>query len=287
MRRSFWIFILAVLLLPGTVLAQDGGEDDAPLEGVVFRPLSDIVDDVDSIQPTDFRNDGTAVMPIITTIPVACNVVYGPTEEFGQLTFDMNMTSPTITDHNPVLSGLEPETLYYFRLQGTDDNGIIYLSEVMTFTTPPLDTSESPNLASPSRGATVVGYSSAFGDAAIDARWGAGNAFDDNPNTQWSSGGDGDSAWIEVELAGRARITAIEFWSRSMSDGSSITHQFTITTDSGEVLGPFELPDAEQAYEFEVEIVASTLRFDLIDTSGGNTGVVDIVVYGELLEEGE
>ncbi len=285
MRRVFWIFVLVVgLLLPAVVLAQDGG-DGAPLEGVTFRPISDIVEDVDAIQPQDFRNDGTAVLPIVTTIPVACTVVYGTTTDFGQLTFDMNMTSPTIIDHNPILTGLEPETLYYFRLQGTDDNGVIYLSEVMNFTTPPLDTSESANLASPSRGATVVGYSSAFGEAGLDERWGAGSAFDDNPNTQWSSAGDGDSAWVEVELAGPARITGVEFWSRSMSDGSSITREFTVTTEQGEVYGPFELPNAEEAYQFDVEFQATILRFELVSTTGGNTGVVDIVVYGEFLSE--
>ena len=133
-------------------------------------------------------------------------------------------------------------------------------------------------------GAEIIGYSSAFGDAAPDARWGANAAFDDNPNTEWSSAGDGSSAWIEVALAGPARIEAVAFHSRAMADGSAITFAFTVTTETGEVFGPFEVADTSQAYEFEVAFEAETLRFDLIDTSGGNTGVVDISVYGELIQ---
>jgi hypothetical protein len=57
-----------------------------------------------------------------------------------------------------------------------------------------------------------------------------------------------------------------------------------VETDEGESFGPFELDDTEQAYSFDVEIEAQTLRFNLMDTTGGNTGAVDIAVYGEFIE---
>jgi hypothetical protein len=52
-------------------------------------------------------------------------------------------------DHNPLLLGLEPETTYYFRVQGVDTSGVMYISEVMTFSTPPWETLAVENLASP------------------------------------------------------------------------------------------------------------------------------------------
>lgn len=272
-----------ILLLLGAACAAPASESANPLlADVNIRSVDEIID-VDLVV-TNFANDGSATLPIQTSIPVACTIVYGTTPEFGSLALDQDMAGGTHSDHNPLLQGLEPETEYYFRVQGVDDDGNIYLSEVMTFTTPPRDTSETENLASPERGATIVGYSSAFGNAAADARWGANSAFDDNPNTEWSSAGDGDEAWIEVELAQRARIDSVAFRTRSMSDGSATAFAFSITTDSGETFGPFDLPDANSSYDFEVAIEAKTLRFNLVTTSGGNTGAVDIAVYGEFVE---
>jgi len=188
------------------------------------------------------------------------------------------------SDHNPRLSGLEPETKYYFRVQGVDASGIVYLSEVMTFVTPARETSEVKNLASPLLGAEITGYSSAYGHAAPNDLWGAASAFDDNTSTEWASAGDGSKAWIGVHLAKPARITAVSFQTRSMSDGSATTLAFTVTTDSGEVYGPFDVPDAGQSFDFEVAFEAQNLRFGLVDTTGGNTGVVDIAVYGEFVK---
>lgn len=89
---------------------------------------------------------------------------------------------------------------------------------------------------------------------------------------------------MEVKLAQRATIDGVNFQTRSMGDGSAIALAFTITTDSGETFGPFGVPDASSSHNFEVEIEAETLRFDLVETTGGNTGVVDIVVYGEFVD---
>ncbi len=266
------------------VSAQDGADDDlnAILDEITFRSIDEILDT--DLEVTNFANDGTASLPIHTNVSVACTIVYGTTEAFGSLSLDQDMAGGTHADHNPLLSGLEPNTTYYFRVQGVDVDGVIYVSETMSFTTPELEAVEVTNLASPELGATISNYSSAFGDAGLAERWGAGSAFDDNPNTQWATSGDGDEAWIEVELAQKASIHSVEFWSRAMSDGTSITLAFAVTTEDGIVYGPFEVPDTDQAYEFDVEIEAQTLRFDLIDTTGGNTGVVNIAVYGEFLE---
>ncbi len=279
MRKFFVLpFLFAFILL-----AACSNSNSADLtEGIIFRSIDEIIEE--PLEVTNFANDGSASLPIHTTIPVACTIVYGTTPDFGSLTLDQDMAGGSHSDHNPFLVGLKEETTFYFRVQGVDDNGIIYLSEVMTFTTPSKDNSDIDNLASPLMGAEIIGYSSAFGNADPDDRWGAVSAFDDNPNTEWSSAGDGNDAWIEVKLAQSARIDAISFHSRAMSDGSAITLAFTVTTDTGESYGPFDVPDTHQPFEFEMVFEALTLRFDLFDTTGGNTGVVDIAVYGEYLE---
>lgn len=279
MRR----ILFSILLLPAFLLTACGGTGGAQLtDQVAFHSIDEIIEQ--PLEVTNFANDGSAAVPIHTTVPVACTIVYGNTPEFGSLSLDQDMAGGVHSDHNPLLSGLEPETTYYIRVQGVDELGAIYLSEVMTFTTPARENVTVENLASPSLGAEIVGYSSAFGNSSPKEPWGAASAFDDNPNTEWSSAGDGDNAWIQVKLTKPARITAVSFHSRSMSDGSATTLAFTVTTESGEVFGPFEVRDASQPYEFEVAFEAQTLRFDLLDTTGGNTGVVDIAVYGELIE---
>ena len=251
--RLFAPFFIVVLALAACSQSQSNATS-AITEGYNFRPIEDIIDA--DLAVTNFAADGSATLPIETSVSVACTIVYGTTPEFGSLTLDQDMAGGTHSEHNPLLVGLEPETEYYFRVQGIDDDGNIYLSEVMTFTTPPQDTSETENLASPEKGAEVIGFSSAFGGAGLNDRWGAGSVFDDNPNTEWSTAGDGDEAWIEVELAQRARIDSVDFHSRAMSDGSAIALAFTITTDEGETYGPFELPDANGRYSFETEIEA-------------------------------
>lgn len=277
------VFILIVLASIAACSPAPAPQSQSALpEGVVVRSIDEIV--AQPLEVTNFANDGSATLPIQTNIPVACTIVYGTTPQFGSVSLDQDMNGGTHSNHNPLLSGLEPETKYYFRVQGVDSSGVIYVSDVMTFTTPPRSTVETKNLASPALGAEIIGYSSAYGNAAPDAAWGVGNAFDDNPNTAWSSAGDGNNAWVEVKLAQHARVAAITFHSRSMSDGTAIALAFTVTTDSGEVFGPFELPDASKPYQFDVAFEAQTLKFELVNTTGGNTGAVDIAVFGEFIK---
>lgn len=277
------LFLIALLHDIPALRAQDGDPDDFALpEGVVVRPVSDIIDE--PLEVTGFAPDGTATLPLTTSVPVACSMVYGTTPDFGSLTLDQDMAGGAHSDHSPIISGLEPETTYYYRVQGVDASGVIYISETMTFTTPTFDDVEITNLASPALGAEITGYSSAFGGAALDESWGAGSAFDGSQNSVWSSDGDGDDAWIEVTLAQRAHITEIEFWTRSMTNDTAQIFSFTITTGDGTIYGPFDLTNAEQSYSFEVDFEAQTLRFDAVDTNGGNTGAVEIGVYGEFIE---
>ena len=292
--KAFGI-LLAVLVFIGlalSVAAQDVDvttdieDEEAVIDllessGIQVYPLEDITE----IPPT-LRNitPTSAQVEFISTIPVGCLLVYGDTPEFGNASQSPDMSSAAITDHYPPMIGLEPETTYYYRMQGTDVNGNFYTSPVYSFTTPAESDEETANLLSPQRGAEVIAFSSNFGDQPIDGRWGANNAFDDDPNTAWSSNGDGNDAFVTVRLGQRSQITELAFWTRTMSNNTAQIFSFMVTTEDGTEYGPFELPDPDQAYTFEVDFEAETLRFDVVDSNGGNTGAVDIAAYGEALE---
>lgn len=284
-----WMIVIifaSVLIISQAVFAQDGDDVTTLLEerSVTILPLEEVTESAPEI--LDISHNG-ARLNFIGTIPLACTVVFGQTTEFGNISIDLNMDGAAIIDHNPLMLGLESDTEYFYRVQGSAEDGTIYIGEIGTFRTLPEPEGGSDNLLSADNGAEIVGVSSNFGDQENDGTWGIFNAFDGNPNTAWSTDGDGDEAWVEIQLAERSVITKVEFWTRFMTNGTAQIYEFTITTDSGEMFGPFELPDAEQSYEFDVEIEAETLRFDVVSSNGGNTGAVEIAVYGEPVDSEE
>ena len=54
-----------------------------------------------------------------------------------------------------------------------------------------------------------------------------------------------------------------------------------VTTGRGETYGPFSLDDATTIYRFDTHFTAKRLRFELLETTGGNTGALEIEVYGD------
>lgn len=244
-------------------------------QDATVRPITDILasgPEFTGIGPT------SAMLLVETTLPVACAVVYGTTPDYGQIATDSDMAGGAHSDHHPLLTGLTPDTLYYVRLQGVGPDGTLYRSLEYTFRTAPA--SSQPNLALLEAGARLVGVSSNFGGGPDDGPWGGLNALDGDGATAWSSDGDGDQAWIEIELAAPAHVTQIGFWSRTMGSTAEI-QSFQISTDRGETIGPFELADSAQSYIFATDFTASRLRFEAVTSSGGNTGAVEIEVYGE------
>ncbi|HST04248.1 MAG TPA: discoidin domain-containing protein [Chloroflexia bacterium] len=223
---------------------------------------------------------------IDTSVPVVCAAAYGTTTEYGQLATDSDMAGGAHQNHHPLLSGLQPDTDYHVRLQGVGPDGTLYRSQDYTFHTPKGDAAGTQpetrptgtNLALLSGGAKIAGVSSNYGGDNTSS-FGANNAFDGNPATQWSSNGDGDKAWIEVELPTSAHITGIGFWSRTMGTSAEI-RTFKVIADSGQSYGPFTLSDAGSIHYFSTDFTAQRLRFEAVETSGGNTGAVEIEVYG-------
>lgn len=223
-------------------------------------------------QPTfTFPSATSARLDVQTTIQAVCAVAYGETEDLGALATDQDMDAAGHQDHGPLLVGLAPNTTYFYRLQGVGPDGTLYQSELFTFATPAAqEASAGENLALT---ASVVDVSSEFSDD-----FAAANAIDGNSATEWSSRGDGDDAHLTIDLGAETGVTGIRFATREMSDGSAITTTYTVTIESGTVFGPFDAGLTPPLVA--VEFTARTLRFDVDSSTGGNTGAVEIEVYG-------
>ena len=271
----------------GGLIAQDDGEEDVDVEalleerGVTVLPLDVVTESAEQIldlTPTSAR------LNFIGTIPLACTIVFGTTTDFGNAAIDTDMNGGAIIEHNPLMLNLEPDTEYFFRVQGSGEDGTFYMGAIMSFRTPPASDELPDNLLSPQRGAEVVGVSSNFGGAANDEVWGVLGAFDDNLNTEWSSDGDGDDAWFEVALGETSQVNLITFETRAMTDGTAQILTFMITDDAGNEYGPFAVPEPGEIGEYEVDFVTSSVRFDVVESTSGNTGIVEIALLGEAVE---
>ena len=96
---------------------------------------------------------------------------------------------------------------------------------------------EGENLALLENEASVVGVSSNYQDRSNDSAFGADNALDGDPATEWSSNGDGDEAWIEIELPEVTQVRTIGFWTRTMGDSAQV-FSVRVVTDRDEIYGP-------------------------------------------------
>ncbi|MDP9428425.1 MAG: discoidin domain-containing protein [Actinomycetota bacterium] len=215
----------------------------------------------------------SATLRVVTDREMACAVVFGRDESLGDgIATDDDMGGGAHTDHAAVMRNLEPDTEYFYRVQGSGADGKLYRSELRTFRTPPATAVATPgdNVA---LGARVVDVSSEFSDA-----YAAANAVDGNPNTEWSSAGDGDDASITLDLGRQVGVVGVALRSRSMSDGTSVIETFTVTVDDGQTLGPFDAGTTVTVHE--VDVTGRVLRIDAERTTGGNTGAAEIEVYG-------
>lgn len=259
-RRSLALILLAALCT--AALAQSLRSQ--PLEPLLETPLV----------PSEVSAT-SATLAITTRIDLACVVVYGPDETFGLLALDQAMGASAHRDHRVVLRGLQPDSEVVFRLQGSDPQGNFYASETVRFRTPPAEESADlgTNVATLERGATVVAASSEFGSA-----FAARNAIDDDPASEWSSQGDGNDASLTIELPERVQVSGFGVWTRTMGSSAQI-RSFEIENEAGQRFGPFELPDANGLFRFPVEGEGQRFTFRVLDSSGGNTGLVELAIY--------
>jgi hypothetical protein len=278
--------IIAVPSLIGYSMINRGGDDDdsQDMGGGMGSPsateapgaapggvldLMTIVD-ADGVR-VEVHGDGTATVFVTTTIDVACAVSYGPTRELGSIATDTDMAGGGHRVHHPLLVNLDENTDYFYKINAIGPSGELYTLPIRSFTNGAgSSAAPGPNLAS---GATVVDVSSEYSE-----RFAAGFAFDGDRTTEWSSRGDGDDAYVVVDMGSTVDLTGIGFRTREMSDGTSITTSFTVTIDDGAPLGPFDAGVGLAVAEFAAS--GRVIRIDVETSTGGNTGAVEIEIYG-------
>jgi len=267
MSTYTWLMALTALLIVGGVVLQTRASPIQPLErlpgGIAAGPsIGEIT-------------VASAVVTVKTAAPAFCQVNYGPTPQYGQMR-RMNMSGP-MTDHRILLTGFEPDTVYHVRLTAVDVQARVYQTGDLTFRTRPGGSNRPPgrNVASLKEDTRVFGVSSNYEGGGIAGTYGANKALDGDPSTEWSSNGDGDKAWIEIELARSYRLSALGFWTRTMGSTAQI-RELEVVADGKTRLGPFTLQDAAGIHYFPVDVTAQRLRFNVLKSSGGNAGAIEI-----------
>lgn len=251
-------------------LAVTLGACSAEQDEAVVHPAEDVIDGEITVTPDP--SGTSATVTVTTTVNMACAVVYGTTEDLGDgIATDSDMSGGAHSDHAPVLTGLRPDTEYYLRVQGSGADGRLYRSDLVTFRTPAAEALERPG-ENAATDATVVAASSEFSED-----FSAANAIDGDPATEWSTDGDGDDAWITIDLGEPVDVVGIGYRSREMTDGTSIVDSFTVTVDGEQTLGPFSAGTGLSVAD--VEFTGQRLRIDAVETTGGNTGAVEIEIY--------
>ena len=227
-----------------------------------------------------------AVIAFETSRATTCEVEYGVASD----SLDSRATDPTMNpdepfaiDHRVPLEDLQAETTYYIRAVVVDPDGNTYRSGVDSFTTLADDQGllDFSNVALLETGSAISDVSSNFGNGPVDGSWGGNNTIDGSMATEWATNGDGNDAFIEIDLGASHELVGIGFRSREMANGSSIITSFELTFDGEQTLGPFDSPDPSTLYQYELDspISARVVRVDAITTSGGNTGAKAIELY--------
>jgi hypothetical protein len=213
-----------------------------------------------------------------TSRATACDVVFGEKAD----AMDKTATDPAMAPgsmsmiHKVPLEGLKPKTTYFYRARA---GGL--MAPVAQFTTLEGSNVGGVNVALESKGTSVAGVSSNYGGGDPHSSFGAYKAIDGDLATEWSSNGDGDAAWLELDLGQVRSLTKLGFRSRSMLDGSSIIQKLRLVFDGGaSTQGPFDTPDPNVRYVIDLAPVqARKVRVEAVKTSGGNSGAREIELY--------
>lgn len=272
-RRFRWV--LGLLLL----LAACGGDDttsSGASDGAEIRPFSEVQDsefafELDPADPT------RGIFRVTTSEPMICAIVWGEDDTFGRFNNSQSMNGTGIIEHDVALPDVEPGTEYRFLVQGTTADGTLYRSEISSFAIEGGDAAagvELPAGENVATGAVVVDASSSFSDSFVPEL-----ALDGDLGTEWSTRGDGDGAFLVVDVGAPVDLGAVEFVTRSMSDGSAVTETFTVSADGGEPLGPFPAGTPATRRPSDITLRGQVFRFEVVSSTGGNVGAVEVGLY--------
>ncbi|KAL7479785.1 hypothetical protein ACHAW6_005697 [Cyclotella cf. meneghiniana] len=146
-------------------------------------------------------------------------------------------------------------------------------------------------IALSSQGAFVLDVSSNYSSA-----YTAMNAIDGDPSTEWSTEQDGNDAFITIQLPFPSNIVYVDLHTRTMGNSAQI-YEYQVKAgnrlDDLAVVAPScQVPDAMKSYECDLDLSdvndemsagvknVTMVSFRVIDSSGGNTGAIDVGVYG-------
>lgn len=244
--------------------------DPAPAERVLQQDV-----EVSNVSAT------SATVSLVSTRPTLVSIAFGPSRDYGRSVRGPE-TSP-FSGHRVDLLALEASTEYHAQVMLIDERANVFQSSDLTFATSEASDAANEafgeNVALASKGASIREVSSNWRGGGLDSPFGANNAIDGDPTTEWSSDGDGDDAWIEVQLDQAYEVVGVGFWTRTMTSSAQIS-RFRVLTDDGRELGTFELPDAKHLYSFDIPATTTDmLRFEVVESSGGNTGARSIEIY--------
>ena len=265
---------LAVVLLVASLVAACGGDEVGSSRSV--RPFDDIRASEVTFE-ADPLDSSRGIFRVTTREPMICAVVWGIDTSFGRFNNSLAMSGTGIIQHDVSLPDIEAGVTYSYVVQGTTADGTLYRSGIGTFringsagsTTSVIAPGKNVALS-----ARVAGVSSEFSSA-----FAATKAIDGDPSTEWATRGDGDKGSITIDLGAVVDIAGTEFVTRSMADGSAITSSYTVSIDGGSPVGPFPAATTAVARPATFAARGSVVRFDVVASSGGNVGAVEIRVF--------
>ncbi len=230
-----------------------------------------------------------AVVRFDTSVQTTCELEYGFEQDQLSLSAvdpDMDPDNPYAIEHEVPVEDLPPLTRVYYRARATTRDGATFYSEITSFDTLADEPSENHtdqmlNVALLSAGSSIVEVSSNFGGATNSGTWGVDAAFDGKMSTEWSTDGDGNNAVVAIDLGRPRTLRVVAYRSRQMNDGSSIVGSYQLVLDDGTILGPFATPNPDLRYEFILKqpVITRSVRFEAVETTGGNTGAKEIQFF--------
>ncbi len=272
--RPLSVLILALALV-AVACGGDDADDGASNSILPFELIqaSDFTFEVDPFDAT------RGVFHVTTTVPMICSITWGETADLGNLNNSLTMNGTGIIQHDVPLPGAEAGKTYYFTVQGSTADGRVFRSEMATFTLPEVEAAAESDQEMAIRGDNLaVGASVVAASSEFSAAWSADNAIDGDMSTEWATLGDGSEGFIEIDLGAESSIVGFEFITRSMSDGSAVTSEYRVDVD-GTVFGPFAAGTPADPGFAAAEVSGRIVRFMISDSSGGNTGAIEIRVF--------